>query len=182
MGRIFKYIVIGLVLWAVLNALFGGSSGMASSSNINTASVTPIPTYTVRPTSTPTAPLTNDYSTYSVYPTDTPYDYTFPTPIPQNNYIAPSNRTCTTNGDYTTCSDGSSYLRSGSFTSVNGGSNTQSGSCITTGGYTSCSDGSSAIQNGNFKTYSGNGTSGSCITNGAWTNCSDGSSTYNPNY
>lgn len=124
---------------------------------------------------------TNDSydNSYDLQSQPTPYTYTYQTPTPEPIY-QPKTRTCTQSGDYTYCSDGTSFLTNGSSTYING--NGKSGSCITSGSYTSCSDGSSGIQNGNYGSYYGNGTSGSCIKNGAWTNCSDGSSTYNSNY
>ncbi len=89
----------------------------------------------------------NDNS-YQLQPQPTPYSYTYPTPTPQPIY-QPTNKTCTTSGNYTNCSDGSSYMTNGGYTTVNGGANEKSGSCITSGGYTNCSDGSSAIKSGN---------------------------------
>jgi len=146
---------------------------------VNVSSATQSPSQTVVPT---LAPVTDDYSSYSITPTDTPRDYQDDTPVPIVTPVPPTSKTCTTSGDYTTCSDGTSYITSGSYTTINGGSSGQSGSCITSGDYVNCSDGSSAINNGDYSSYSGNGKNGTCIRNGAWTNCSDGTSTYNANY
>jgi len=102
--------------------------------------------------------------------------YNYYTPPPQTVYHSqpihqPENINCTTSGNYTNCSDGSSAIRSGSSTFINGGSNGNSGSCITSGNYTSCSDGSSSINSGNESFISGNGTSSTCTHFGNTTTC-----------
>lgn len=101
-----------------------------------------------------------------------------PLPIPTLN--VPTNKSCYRSGDYTFCSDGSSFITSGNLTIVNGGANGESGSCLKNGIYTSCSDGSSAIQSGNTSFINGGNSNSTCTRSGDWMFCSDGSSTYSP--
>lgn len=183
------YILVFIVLASIGLTSNSQKSAVLSQKSTIVATPTVIPTVVESSNNAPKTSQdyyqqsTNNINTIQEEETPTPTPTPTPTliPTPQEDYRS-KNRTCTTSGDYTYCSDGTSYLTSGSYTSISGGSNGQSGSCITSGSYTNCSDGSSAIQSGNYKSYSGNGQSGSCIQNGAWTNCSDGSTTYNPNY
>lgn len=96
----------------------------------------------------------------------------------QPTVYVPKNKSCYQSGDYTICSDGTSFITNGNTTFIHG--NEINGSCMKNGIYTSCSDGSSAIQNGNTTFIHGNGTSVTCSQNGVWLLCSDGSSTYSP--
>jgi len=122
----------------------------------------------------------------NIYVPEKTYDYNeFPTPTPKPVYQHKT-VTCTTNGNFTTCSDGTSYTTNGNHvqgsdgtsittvgntTYVNGGSNVKSGSCITNGSYSNCSNGSSAINTESTSFISGKGTSETCQHFGNMTTC-----------
>lgn len=99
--------------------------------------------------------------------------YYVPTPTPEPATIPMNiqNKTCYTTGDFTRCSDGSSYNRIGNTTYVNGGGSGNNGTCTTIGGYTTCSDGSSSQQLGNESFVQGQGGSKTCTHIGNMINC-----------